>query len=109
MQMFTTNLSSNTINRTTASRSGKCLQKSCWVQRRVGLQESYLIQEVLSVERIPLGRTEAGVAIYSDRPSVRPQSCLPGSRKINSKVKGSGQECPLHASGGACSADSRGR
>src|ERR1035438_911639 len=34
---------------------------------------------------------------------------LPGSRKINSKVKGSGQECPLHTSGGACSADSRGR
>jgi hypothetical protein len=44
------------------------LQKSCWAQRRVGLQESYLIQELLSVERIPLGRAEAGVAIYSESP-----------------------------------------
>src|ERR1700680_4282909 len=59
----------------TAGRLVKCLQKSCWAQRRVGLQESYLIQEVPSVEPVPLGRAEAGVAIYSDRPSVRPKSC----------------------------------
>jgi hypothetical protein len=76
-------------------------QKSCWAQKRVGLTREHLIQEVLSVEPIPLGRAEAGVRSIPIALRCDQSRALPGPRKINSKAKGSGQKCPLHTGGGA--------
>ena|ERR1700722_11336525 len=74
--MFTANVSSNTINRTRVNRSRECCRNLAGRGgEAVGLRREHLIQEVLSVEPIPLGRAEGGVAINSDRPSVRPNSC----------------------------------